>query len=1048
MHNMNQPRLAVRSATRPTATRSRLTILLSLVLAMLLVEVSPRRADAQGRRRSSDVLKSVYFATFPALYDGDYREAQQGFKRSLVKAIKTTEARWIDSICYFAMAGETAYQVGNNAEALEYFTASLRLVDEYSDWMNFVDFRPLQPDAGARAAPPWGKSKRTFRLARYPDTYSIERSRMGVTAQDGQRAITKEASYMPLHVAEMIRCTALSIRRRMELLGPLSESDSLTSVILVRMSERAGPPNHWSNAWLDLQQGLAMVASGKAANGRPFLERAIVAAGEYDHPLTCVAFLELGKLAFHEGSYESASTYLAEASYSAYYFENPLVIEEALRYGYLVHLATQQKGPFPPLQQALAWAQRKRLGVLEASLAVLACEHAVTTGDTRSIKAMLQRAIRAVGSRNIAASRLGARFNYVQAMAALQSGDERVAEESLAAAMQFMRNGSVRLYQITLASKAYVGQQKRGRAALELFRNVLGDPPAVRWRHEPLEALALTKFHDYETLHQWFELAVESGEDQDNVDEAIEIADQARRWRFYDTLSGSGRELSLRWLLGAPEQALSKSALLQKNDLVGRYPMLDQLQKQSETLLTDLRKLPLAPEDQKEFQQQQSLLGELTKTSEALDAAIRTVSLRREPIEMIFPPRLKMSEMTERLGPKQAVLAFFQMRRTWHAFLIMKKGQRHWKIAKPKDLQKHFAALHRGLGNIGSAGQLDYKHLAGDKWKKPALRLTQALMQDSHISLDKNIDELIVVPDGVLWYLPFELLQIGPDKKTQTLASTIRVRYAPTVSLTAVDGRPRRRAGAAAIVAGKILARDDDELARKEIQRLAKVLPRAEVLTDRPAAPSNLLAKSLDALIVQHSIEPEENPYDTAPWQTDRNRNGSRLGDWFAAPLGAPELVVWPGFKTPAESGLKGMSRDARPGDDLFFSICGLMSAGTRSMLISRWRTGGRTSQELLRQYLQELPRSEPGDAWQRSVEIAKQSSLDSSLEPRVREDREDRDITAEHPIFWSGFMVVDNTGQIAGGNAAGAGGDGANDDGVDDEERPGFEFPNAGDEQ
>lgn len=1030
----------------PASRGARRLAVASLALLLSVCLVTPAAAQ---RQRSSKVLKQEYFLSFSSLYEGDYRAARSGFKQSLSRATKTTNTRWIDSICYYAMAGEVAYQLGNNAQALEFFNASLRLAIQYHDWMLFVKFGPLQPDASSRQPPPWGRSSRPFRLARYPETLNIERSRLGQTAIDGQKGVTKQSTYLPLHVDELVRCTALSIRRRTELMGPVCSRDKLTTAVLSRTSARPGPPNHWSTAWIDLLHGVSLIATGKINDARPLLKRSVVAAGEFDHPLTCVAFLELGKLAFHEGDYEGAEPLLAEASYSAYYFENPLVIEEALRYGFLIHLMKNKREPFPPLEAAIKWARAKRLHVLEASLAIMAAEHAATTGDARAVKNQVSRAIRAVGREDIAVSRLGAWFKYVEAIVASQQGDERKTQASLREALDFMRNGSVRLMQIALADHSYTQRKMSARDALELFGEVMQDPPAAMWRHEPLEALALLEYRNYDVLAHWFDLAIESGENRDDMSAAIEIADRTRRWRFYETLPNSGRALGLRWVLGAPEDALSETALLQRNDLIERYPKFRALQKQSGEFLLALKKLPLIPEESAELKQQQSLLDGLTRNGQTQDIEMRKVSLRREPIEMAFPRQLVFKSMLEKLGPRQAVLAFHASGRDMYAFLIMGKRHVHWKIASTRDVQKQLVALHRSLGNTGPAAQLDHDDIKNEKWRKTAVRLSKAIMKDSRVSLDQGIDELIVVPDGLLWYMPFELLQFGPDKNSKSLISFAQVRYAPTVSLAVADGRARRRGGATAIVPGKILTRDDEELTVEAAERLSKILPRAEILSDRPAAPSGMLAKTLDALVVLEAVESSEDPYNIAPWQIDRGRPGAGLDSWLSAPLGAPELVAWPGFRTPAEAGLKGIGR-ARPGDDLFLPICGMMSAGTRSLLISRWRAGGRTGQDILREYLQELPHTSAGDAWQRSVEIAMQSPLNAAQEPRMREDREDREVTATHPFFWSGYMVIDTTGPIQGSGAAQDGDEeGANEEDADDnakgDGRPDIEFPGEG---
>ena len=44
--------------------------------------------------------------------DGDYRAALAGFLNETRAGIKTPGSRWIDSICYLTMAGESYYQLG------------------------------------------------------------------------------------------------------------------------------------------------------------------------------------------------------------------------------------------------------------------------------------------------------------------------------------------------------------------------------------------------------------------------------------------------------------------------------------------------------------------------------------------------------------------------------------------------------------------------------------------------------------------------------------------------------------------------------------------------------------------------------------------------------------------------------------------------------------------------------------------------------------------------------------------------------------------------
>ena len=61
------------------------------------------------------------------------------------------------------------------------------------------------------------------------------------------------------------------------------------------------------------------------------------------------------------------------------------------------------------------------------------------------------------------------------------------------------------------------------------------------------------------------------------------------------------------------------------------------------------------------------------------------------------------------------------------------------------------------------------------------------------------------------------------------------------------------------------------------------------------------------------------------------------------------------------------------------------MASGARTVLLSRWRTGGQSSYDLVREFAQELPHTSPADAWQRAVLLAADTRLNLEAEPRVK---------------------------------------------------------------
>jgi len=67
--------------------------------------------------------------------------------------------------------------------------------------------------------------------------------------------------------------------------------------------------------------------------------------------------------------------------------------------------------------------------------------------------------------------------------------------------------------------------------------------------------------------------------------------------------------------------------------------------------------------------------------------------------------------------------------------------------------------------------------------------------------------ELIIVPDGPLWYVPFEALQIQKDNEKTALIDKVRIRYAPMISLVVPDKAPRKRDARTAAGCGRLSSR-------------------------------------------------------------------------------------------------------------------------------------------------------------------------------------------------------------------------------------------------
>ena len=122
--------------------------------------------------------------------------------------------------------------------------------------------------------------------------------------------------------------------------------------------------------------------------------------------------------------------------------------------------------------------------------------------------------------------------------------------------------------------------------------------------------------------------------------------------------------------------------------------------------------------------------------------------------------------------------------------------------------------------------------------------MLETILKGSKADFTANFEELIIVPDGVLWYVPFEVLQVTVNGETQSLSSRFRIRYVPTAGLAIPDARGRKTSGNTAWSWGVCPRDDEPEVAQKAFEQLAAVLPGTVALPSPLPAPSASIGRS------------------------------------------------------------------------------------------------------------------------------------------------------------------------------------------------------------
>jgi hypothetical protein len=668
-------------------------------------------------------------------------------------------------------------------------------------------------------------------------------------------------------------------------------------------------------------------------------------------------------------------------------------------------LLGNNQGMYPPLAEAIRWAGSNRYRQLQCSLLLSAAENAAVLGQTKQAAAMLDETKSAFSRRDMAAGRLGARCSMLTALVLFQEGNLAAGDQAVAAAMSYMRHGSFWLFHIGLVDAIYADGSVTPRVATDLFADVLRDPRPEDWANDPMESLAVLLAPHPASYEHWFEATMA----RKDLEKALEIADRARRHRYFNSLGYGGRLESLRWILEGPEEALDAKDQLCRRDLRVKFADYEQLSRRAAELRAALGKEPVVPKDPDAATVQRKRLAELGAVSQQQETKLREIAVRREPAGLVFPPLRTANEIQKALPKGHALLAFFATSRHLYGFLLNNERYSYWQVGSPAVLGKQVQTMLHDMGHFDQNREFAVKDLANDKWRASAQSVLETILKGSKADFAANFEQLVIVPDGALWYVPFEMLQVSVNGETQSLASRFRIRYAPTAGLAIPDARGRKTSGNTAVVVGRLFPRDDPTVAQKAFEQLAQVLPDSVALPSPLPAPSALYRTLFDRLIVYDDIQPGKGDvYGWEPIQIDRGKPGNTLSDWFSLPWGGPETVILPGFHTPAENSMKQVGA-ATAGQEMFLSVCGLMSTGVRTALLSRWRTGGQTSYDLVREFAQELPHVSPSEAWQRAILLCIESPLNLDAEPRLSRTPGDEPPKASHPLFWAGYMLIDS---------------------------------------
>ena len=1015
-----------------------------LALGLLVAESSPTFAQVVlapgmgGPRGGLTVPPAGVAVALGALGSGDFSAGLGIASQEYRGGLKMGTQRWIDSIATAMAVGECQYELGNFREAVAAYDEALLVSAGHADWLLSVQFpaQGPQPTAAQRVAT-WGRSARRSQPGATADTMSI---RMG--GSDPQKVLQQggvlaaPVNY-PVRPQEILLALAISLYRRTEILGPLAGDGTAITEAAQALARRAAPPNHYSQSWLDIALGTALWSQGKLEQAVPLLERGLVMGNQLDHALTSWGLIVLGRIALERDDAKAAAALFEEATYTAADYGDSRALEEAFRLAFIAHRVAGTPGVPASIAGGARWA-RTNLPVLGAALMAREAEILATSGNPAGATAVLGdidgRVLRGEASRGTC----GAEGAYAAAMSGLAAGDTATGCSELDRALAIARQHSPRLFQTNrLVEMVLAGSNAiTDRQADALFQRLLGDPSPGDFVSDPLQTLAVLSTPRSEAFEAWCVAAGRRGNEA-----ALAACEAQTRARWLATQSLGGRAVTLERLLGSDPDALPREMAARRAALLARHPDLARLLNEDARLRTPLTAALLAKAGRRGGDQAgpeasgptlpgtiedwQSLQGVSVRRGQA----ISLLAAGRDPTTLSFPPLTSAADIRRRLAPRQLILSFHWTATGLYGALESTDRAAFWQVAQPQALAREIPLLLRALGLHDPHASVSTDRLLQADWRPAAEAVERVLFGQSKVVLGEGIDELVIVPDGLLWYLPFELLPVGSARaeneealagEPRLLHEACRIRYCPTRSLAVMSFVPTGRGGPVGVHTGRQQRGERSEAGHDPIARLTAGLERALVLGSQPAGagpnavPPVLPAALCDALIVLDEIGGEGPTggrilFGRGSDKPGGARGGLTIADWLGSPHKRPQTVVVAGLQSAAAGGLAHLP--GRPGEELFVAATDLLAAGAHTALVSRWRTGGTTASALVEEFVRDLldsPESSASESWRRAVRLICAEEPDLALEPRIKQAPNALLPDARHPFFWAGYMVVD----------------------------------------
>ena len=285
-------------------------------------------------------------------------------------------------------------------------------------------------------------------------------------------------------------------------------------------------------------------------------------------------------------------------------------------------------------------------------------------------------------------------------------------------------------------------------------------------------------------------------------------------------------------------------------------------------------------------------------------------------------------------------------------------------------------------------------------YRKLSRELYESLIKPADKQL-RGIKNLFIVPDGLIWTLPFQALITERDRY---LIEEYALGYAPSLSvLQEMNKSPRNSKSVSSIIAfgNPVIGRDEklnQDLcplpeAETEVKEIASaVRSRVKQVFVGPTATEKTfksLAPEYSRIhLATHGVLDNRDPLYSHLLLTKTDGDVENDGSLEAREIMNMHLNAELAVLSACETANGRIS----PGEGVIGMSWAFFVAGTRSMVVSQWRVNSASTAQLMKNFYEALAMHQ--NAYK--SEALRQASLRLLKDPRYR-----------HPFYWAGFVLI-----------------------------------------